>query len=234
MTVQADSPSIHLTFIDGEVEVVNRNTFLDVDVLSPDSREELRRTKSCPALQFFHDEMHDGLQSPDIMDSKHWARLITDSTQSTEFRDSDSVAEFDMNLDAPNCDSPNEEGVEPGDEGVDWQSVHTVMIKNIPCRCSTEEVLAAVDQMGFEGSYDFFYLPMNRRHRQGIGYAFINFQEKGTAAVFKDAMCGYQFPGRNSKKVVHVAVAQLQGRQEVDAYFSRTQVMHTRYRPVMS
>ena len=28
-------------------------------------------------------------------------------------------------------------------------------------------------------------------------------------------MCGYQFPGRNSKKVVHVAVAQLQGRQEV-------------------
>eukprot|EP00435_Cladocopium_sp_Y103_P032106 s1587_g8.t1 len=96
------------------------------------------------------------------------------------------------------------------------------------------KVLAAVDQMGFEGSYDFFYLPMNRRHRQGIGYAFINFQEKGTAALFKDAMCGYQFPGRNSKKVVHVAVAQLQGRQEVDAYFSRTQVMHTRYRPVMS
>lgn len=33
---------------------------------------------------------------------------------------------------------------------------------------------------------DFFYLPMNRRHRQGIGYAFINFQEKGTADIFKD------------------------------------------------
>ena len=27
---------------------------------------------------------------------------------------------------------------------------------------------------------------MNRRHRQGIGYAFINFQTKGTAAIFKD------------------------------------------------
>lgn len=169
---------------------------------------------------------------------------------------------------------------------------------------------------------DFFYLPMNRRHRQGIGYAFINFQAEGTAKLFKEAggsdrrldgwnflirkrytkftpsccrcviqsfcsrllwtdfhkgcrkgtktqlfwiikklnslqtsvlacwisfltkergtifpvfpstvggfwmgrylpcisfqaMCGYQFPGRNSKKVVHVAVAQLQGRQEV-------------------
>ena len=37
--VQADSPSIRLTFIDGEVIVVNRNTFLDVDVLSPDSTQ---------------------------------------------------------------------------------------------------------------------------------------------------------------------------------------------------
>ena len=37
--VQADSPSIRLTFIDGEVNVVNRNTFLDVDVLSPDSTQ---------------------------------------------------------------------------------------------------------------------------------------------------------------------------------------------------
>ena len=32
-------------------------------------------------------------------------------------------------------------------------------------------------------------------------------------------MCGYQFPGRNSKKVVHVAVAQLQGRQEAREAF---------------
>lgn len=34
---------------------------------------------------------------------------------------------------------------------------------------------------------DFFYLPMNRRHRQGIGYAFINFQAEGTAKLFKEA-----------------------------------------------
>eukprot|EP00435_Cladocopium_sp_Y103_P046942 s975_g13.t1 len=159
MTLQADSPCIHLTFVDGEVEVVNRNTFLDVDVLSPDSREELRRTKSCPALLEFHEEMF-GLQSPDIMDSKHWARLTTDSTQSTEFRDSDSVAEFDMNPDAPNLeDSPNEEGpgVALGDEGIDWQSVHTVMIKNIPCRCSTEEATAKKGSNGIAMGFSWIY-----------------------------------------------------------------------------
>lgn len=33
---------------------------------------------------------------------------------------------------------------------------------------------------------DFFYLPMNRRHRQGIGYAFINFRDLGVAARFKE------------------------------------------------
>jgi len=217
--MQGDSPSIRLSFFDGDVEVVNRNTFLDVEVLSPDSDQALRRTKSCPA--FFNPEE----QYPEIDDTKNWARLVsTDSTQSTEYPHSDSV-EFDDVQEAS-------EGAHF--ETTDWHSVHTVMIKNIPCRCSTEEVLAAVDNMGFAGSYDFFYLPMNRRHRQGIGYAFINFQAEGTAKLFKEAMCGYQFPGRNSKKVVHVAVAQLQGRQEVDAYFSGTQVMHTRYRPVLS
>lgn len=40
---------------------------------------------------------------------------------------------------------------------------------------------------GLGSAKDFFYLPMNRRHRQGIGYAFINFQETGTAALFKEA-----------------------------------------------
>ena len=74
------------------------------------------------------------------------------------------------------------------------EDLHTVMIKNIPCRCSAEEVLRAVDSLGFAGTYDFFYLPMNRRHKQGIGYGFINFIELGTAVRFKDAIWGYRFP----------------------------------------
>eukprot|EP00439_Symbiodinium_sp_Y106_P043864 s3699_g5.t1 len=108
------------------------------------------------------------------------------------------------------------------------------MIKNIPCRCSAGEVLRAVDSLGFAGTYDFFYLPMNRRHKQGIGYAFINFIQLGTAAQFKEAIWGYRFPGRKSTKQVEIAPAQLQGRDEVEAYFSHTQVVHTRYRPLMS
>ena len=93
----------------------------------------------------------------------------------------------------------------------DLASVHTVMIKNIPCRCDASEVLRAVDSLGFKGMYNFFYLPMNRRHRQGIGYAFINFRVLGTAEHFKNAICGYRFPGRRSTKQVEVARAKLQG-----------------------
>ena len=115
----------------------------------------------------------------------------------------------------------------------DLEDLHTVMIRNIPCRCSAEEVLRAVDSLGFAGTYDFFYLPMNRRHKQGIGYGFINFIELGTAVRFKDATWGYRFPGRRSTKQVEIAVAQLQGRAEVEAYFSCTQVVHTRFRPLM-
>ncbi|CAK9042585.1 unnamed protein product [Durusdinium trenchii] len=177
-------------------------------------KQELCRTKSCPALLNYKKVEH----HLDIEDAKTWARLTTGSTQCPE----DTVGEQHL----------SESDGEGGD--ADWQSVSTVMIKNIPCRCTTEEVLAAVDRLGFAGAYDFFYLPINRRHRQGIGYAFINFPQQGAAGLFKKAIAGYQFPGRKSQKVVHVAKAQLQGRQEVDAYFHHTQVLHTRYGPVMS
>ncbi|CAK9042599.1 unnamed protein product, partial [Durusdinium trenchii] len=213
VTMQADSCCMRLSLADGAVQIVARNTFLDVDMVPPDT-QELCRTKSCPALLNYKKVEH----HLDIEDAKTWARLTTGSTQCPE----DTVGEQHL----------SESDGEGGD--ADWQSVSTVMIKNIPCRCTTEEVLAAVDRLGFAGAYDFFYLPINRRHRQGIGYAFINFPQQGAAGLFKKAIAGYQFPGRKSQKVVHVAKAQLQGRQEVDAYFHHTQVLHTRYGPVMS
>ena len=40
--------------------------------------------------------------------------------------------------------------------------------------------------------------------RQGMGYAFLNFTELGTAARFEDAISGYCFPGRRSTKRVEV------------------------------
>ena len=49
------------------------------------------------------------------------------------------------------------------------------MLRNIPNRYSQVSLLEEIDQEGFKGTYDFFYLPMDTQNRTNVGYAFINF-----------------------------------------------------------
>jgi hypothetical protein len=89
--------------------------------------------------------------------------------------------------------------------------VHTLMIKNIPCRCSQQEVLDAIVEIGFGDLYNFFYLPIRRGHQQNFGYAFIGFMDKEITKQFGSAMTGYRFVNRNSSKACAVAPARIQG-----------------------
>lgn len=49
------------------------------------------------------------------------------------------------------------------------------MLRNIPNRYSQASLLQEIDAAGYEGTYDFFYLPMDTQNRTNVGYAFINF-----------------------------------------------------------
>ncbi|CAE7947356.1 ML5, partial [Symbiodinium sp. KB8] len=195
-----------------------------------------RRARSAPAECRYEDFV-----DAEINEAKPFTRTMTDRTVSTDYRDFDSLLDTEFERQTSQQSSSSISGMQDsptagsGDiEEPCLAQFQTMMIKNIPCRCTAGEVLRGVDSLGFAGTYDFFYLPMNRRHKQGIGYAFINFIELGTAAQFKEAIWGYRFPGRKSTKQVEIAPAQLQGRDEVEAYFSHTQVVHSRYRPLMS
>merc|ERR1712137_1486277 len=88
--------------------------------------------------------------------------------------------------------------------------VRTVMIKHIPCRCTRNEVLAAIETLGFAGTYDFFHLPTRRGHNN-FGYAFISFSKAATAIAFRSAMTGFIFQTRKSSKAVSVVPARIQG-----------------------
>jgi len=112
--------------------------------------------------------------------------------------------------------------------------VTTVMLKNIPCRCSKSEVLAAIGTKGFGTTYqfNFFYLPIKRGHHQNIGYAFFGFQDPNVAAYFTEVMSGFQFPGRRSVKVCEVLPARIQGIQKNAKHFSTTRVMRSKRAPI--
>ncbi|CAE7332178.1 phzS [Symbiodinium sp. CCMP2456] len=201
---------LQMSFYDGTAELATRNGFLDVRVHAVDTEPAHRRAQSAPprstglspggedceeeeAGKPISREISNGTASTDCqwLDAPHEEFDRQTTQQSTV--GAMSTCSQDSMTDSPTVASRNE-------KSGDLASVHTVMIKNIPCRCDASEVLRAVDSLGFKGMYNFFYLPMNRRHRQGIGYAFINFRVLGTAEHFKKAICGYRFPGRRSTK----------------------------------
>jgi hypothetical protein len=49
----------------------------------------------------------------------------------------------------------------------------TMMIKNIPVKCMQSDLLKLIDTK-FYGKYDYFYLPMDLKTHQSVGFAFIN------------------------------------------------------------
>lgn len=51
----------------------------------------------------------------------------------------------------------------------------TVMLKNIACRFSQEEVAEILNERGLRGTYDFVYLPRSPARQSNLGYAFVNF-----------------------------------------------------------
>jgi len=88
----------------------------------------------------------------------------------------------------------------------------TRMICNIPCRFGQDEIIEAIHSVGFDGLYDFVYVPLRTRKRSGnIGYAFAQLKSPDLAVQFEKAFQNYQFAGTSSVKKCVVRQAHLQG-----------------------
>jgi hypothetical protein len=89
----------------------------------------------------------------------------------------------------------------------------TMMICNIPCRASEDEIMLAIDSFGFAGTYK--HVQLSRRHGQvdsNLGYGFVHFYRQADAARFAHAFEGYRFNQRGSSKACTVKVANSQAR----------------------
>eukprot|EP00929_Paragymnodinium_shiwhaense_P088513 TRINITY_DN4882_c1_g1_i1.p1 TRINITY_DN4882_c1_g1~~TRINITY_DN4882_c1_g1_i1.p1 ORF type:complete len:204 (-),score=28.65 TRINITY_DN4882_c1_g1_i1:329-883(-) len=110
----------------------------------------------------------------------------------------------------------------------------TLMLQNLPSRCTRDEVLRAVDKLGFEGLYDFFYLPQRSRtgRSQNYGYAFINFIEPADCRRFHELVNDDSLQVRN--KSPHAVIAEIQGLQKLQMHFRGKLVMDLSHAPLFA
>lgn len=102
----------------------------------------------------------------------------------------------------------------------------TVMLRNIPNKYSQRMLLDEINNLGFEGLYDFFYLPIDYRNKCNVGYCFVSFVHNDAARRFMEKMIGYKLPGFNSQKICEVSWARVQG--------LKANIQHYRNSPVNS
>lgn len=112
----------------------------------------------------------------------------------------------------------------------------TMMLRNIPNKYTQNTLLQEIDDLGFVGQYDFFYLPMDVHNRSNVGYAFVNFMEPQHAERFRVTFADHRFQRFQSRKISSVCVAHVQGLDENLRHFENRAVTHARndqYRPIV-
>lgn len=137
---------------------------------------------------------------------------------------------------AVNTDLKPDEPHDQGNDGdsLEWlandEEVQTVMIRGIPCKCSREDILEAVEELGFGQKYDFFYVPLRRG--RSLGYAFIGFPASQVTKEFAKTMTGYKFSNKTSSKTITVVPASVQGLSNNMDHFRSTSVMQSAEKPL--
>lgn len=106
----------------------------------------------------------------------------------------------------------------------------SVMIRNIPNLYSQNDLKDEMEEMGFTGSFDFLYVPLDKGTNANVGYAFVNFLEASVAKKCMSVFEGHRFKRhrRCSGRVGWVSVAHLQGLEANIRHYKRAAVNSAR------
>eukprot|EP00933_Yihiella_yeosuensis_P014367 TRINITY_DN12913_c0_g1_i7.p1 TRINITY_DN12913_c0_g1~~TRINITY_DN12913_c0_g1_i7.p1 ORF type:complete len:193 (-),score=46.42 TRINITY_DN12913_c0_g1_i7:311-889(-) len=116
-------------------------------------------------------------------------------------------------------------GITPEDVAEAWpEDYTTAMLRQIPRRYSPEELVAELLALGYENTFNFFYLPMDIRKRRNRGYCFINFRDSAAAKRFILDFHHATLERYPTQKILEVVPAEIQGLDETVGQFDAGQV----------
>eukprot|EP00440_Ansanella_granifera_P032634 gb/GFBE01035404.1/.p1 GENE.gb/GFBE01035404.1/~~gb/GFBE01035404.1/.p1 ORF type:complete len:337 (+),score=92.89 gb/GFBE01035404.1/:3-1013(+) len=104
------------------------------------------------------------------------------------------------------------------------EGVVTVMIRQIPRQYSQLMMLKEVNRRGFEGLFDFLYLPFDLKKGINVGYGFVSFMDPRHAIEFREEFEGTYLDAHSNArgKPLHVHPASVQGYDANYSHFMAT------------
>lgn len=117
----------------------------------------------------------------------------------------------------------------PTQPQVDSEVATTVMIRNVPNKYTRQMLVDQLHKNGFGEKFDFLYLPIDFKNSCNVGYGFLNFRTVEETKMFIERFHGKSamdcLPGFNSRKVVNVGYARMQGLEPNVARLKNSPVM---------
>merc|ERR1712070_1213924 len=109
--------------------------------------------------------------------------------------------------------------------------VTTLMIRNIPNRYSQRELINELKSLGFGGTFDFLYVPLDLGTMSNVGYAFVNFTDAAWAEKSMAVLQNHRFKRhRQAGKVAAVSIAHIQGLDANLKHYEKSAVNTSRLR----
>eukprot|EP00928_Gymnodinium_smaydae_P059638 TRINITY_DN43035_c0_g1_i1.p1 TRINITY_DN43035_c0_g1~~TRINITY_DN43035_c0_g1_i1.p1 ORF type:complete len:283 (+),score=44.39 TRINITY_DN43035_c0_g1_i1:224-1072(+) len=93
----------------------------------------------------------------------------------------------------------------------EWCGKTSIMVRNLPYKCTPTMFYREVCNAGFEDLVDYIYVPVNHKGSTCKGYAFANFVDPSSAYRFYGVFDGKKMCIPGSKKLLEVTPAFLQG-----------------------
>jgi len=103
----------------------------------------------------------------------------------------------------------------PGQHGGDDEPPPTTLvIRNLPAACTTQQLLDELGSHGVLSHVDFCYVPFNISAKSGKGFGFVNFSSAAAAAAFRHTWHGRtEFRGEALVGRMNVSPANVQGKE---------------------